>query len=75
MDDTSLQWVGQNLARAGDLWNATVYLCKMTKDLGLFMQAKKSHVVATSMEAQRALDKYFQKMRMEPKPHARNLGK
>eukprot|EP00959_Pyramimonas_sp_CCMP1952_P419132 8779573-Pyramimonas_sp.AAC.1 len=44
------------------------------KDLGLVAQAKISHFVATSTEAQRALEKRFQKLRMQPNSHARNLG-
>ena len=74
MVGASAQRVGKDLEKAGVLWNVTVYLCKRTKELGLFVQPTKSHSVPTSAVAQKALDKLVQKLGMGAKQHARNLG-
>ncbi|CAK0801262.1 unnamed protein product, partial [Prorocentrum cordatum] len=73
MDETSFQWAGSDTKRAG-AWKATVYLCKGTKELGLLVQAKTSHFVATSVVARKALEKRFQRLGMEAKQHARRWG-
>jgi hypothetical protein len=74
-DDTSVQWVGQDLRGARALWEAVLrYKCEVA-EAGLELQVGKSGRVASSRRGQKAAKPFASMVKICPKQRMRNLGR